>query len=133
MKKFMEEFKAFALRGNVIDLSIGVLIGGAFTALVGAFTEDIINPILAILGDPSTGLGWVIPLPGGSSGIQLGAFIGAIINFIILAFVMFLIMKSLNKLMDIGKKKEEEKAEEPAPDPQLVLLEEIRDLLKNQK
>ncbi len=133
MKKFMEEFKAFALRGNVIDLSIGVLIGGAFTALVGAFTEDIINPILAIVGDPTTGLGWVIPLPGGSSGIQIGAFIGAVINFFILAFVIFTIMKSLNRLMEIGKKKEEVVEEEPAPDPQVVLLEEIRDLLKKQK
>lgn len=131
MKKFMEEFKAFALRGNMIDLSIGVLIGGAFTALVGAFTEDIINPIIAILGDPNEGLGWVIPLPGASGGILIGAFISAIVNFIILAIVIFMIMKSINKLMEVGKKPEEPAVEEePAPDPQLVLLEEIRDLLK---
>ena len=132
MKNFIKEFKEFALRGNMIDLSLGVLIGGAFTALVTAFTEDIINPIIAIAGDPTTGLGWVIPLPGGSTGIQIGAFIGAIINFLILALIIFCLMKSLNKLMSIGKKEEAPVEEEPAPDPQIVLLEEIRDLLKEQ-
>lgn len=133
MKKFIEEFKAFAFRGNVVDLSIGVLIGGAFSALVASFTNDIINPILAILGDPAAGLGWVIPLPGGSDGILIGDFIGAIINFLIMAFVIFIIMKSLNKLAVAGKKQEEKEVSEPVKDPQLELLEEIRDLLKDQK
>lgn len=136
MKSFMKEFKAFALRGNVVDLAIGVLIGGAFSGLVGAFTENIINPILAIFGaDASIGL--AIPLPGpDGNAILIGAFITAIINFIIMAFIIFMIMKSMNKLATIGEKKEEE-APAPAPEPEIPadvqLLTEIRDMLKAQK
>lgn len=106
MKKFLEEFKAFALRGNVVDLAIGVLIGGAFSGLVGAFTADVVQPILNIFAAADTELGWVIPLFGGSEGILIGAFITAIINFIINAFVIFLIMKAMNKLAAVGKKPE---------------------------
>ena len=114
MKKFLEEFKAFALRGNVIDLAIGVLIGGAFTTLVGALTDDIINPILALFGGANAELGWAIKLgEGEGQSLLIGAFISAIINFIIMAFIIFMIMKSLNKLANIGKKKEEEKPAEP--------------------
>lgn len=114
MKKFMEEFKAFALRGNVVDMAIGVLIGGAFAALVGAFTEDIINPILNLLGGENAKLGWAIQLGSGEGqSILIGAFISAIINFIIMAFIIFMIMKSLNKLATIGQKKEEEAPAEP--------------------
>ena len=103
MKKFMAEFKEFALRGNVVDLAIGVLIGGAFTALVGAFTDDIINPILSAFSGGSE-LGWFIEI--GPVKILIGAFISAVINFFIMAFIIFMIMKSLNKLMSIGKKPE---------------------------
>lgn len=103
MKKFFEEFKTFALRGNVVDLAIGVLIGGAFSAIVTAFTEDIINPILALFGGANAELGWVIPI---GSGILIGHFISSIINFLITAFVIFTIMKSLNNLTDLGKKPE---------------------------
>lgn len=130
MKKFLNEFKAFALRGNVVDLSLGVLIGGAFTALVSSFTTSIIQPILNIFGNPADNLGWVIPLPGGSEGIQLGAFISAIVNFLILAFVIFILMKSINKLSTLGQKKEEPVKEEPKGPTTEELLVEIRDLLK---
>lgn len=130
MKKFFNEFKAFALRGNVVDLSLGVLIGGAFTALVSSFTTSIIQPILNIFGNPADNLGWVIPLPGGSEGIQLGAFISAIVNFLILAFVIFILMKSINKLSTLGQKKEEPVKEEPKGPTTEELLVEIRDLLK---
>jgi large conductance mechanosensitive channel len=133
MKKFMNEFKEFALRGNVIDLSIGVLIGGAFSTLVGAFTDDVITPILNIFGNPADGLGWVIPLPGGSAGILLGEFISAIVNFIIMAFVIFIIMKSINKLMSLGKKEEVQEEAAPAGPTSEELLAEIRDLLKENK
>ena len=127
MKKFFNEFKAFALRGNVVDLSLGVLIGGAFTALVSSFTTSIIQPILNIFGNPADNLGWVIPLPGGSEGIQLGAFISAIVNFLILAFVIFILMKSINKLSTLGQKKEEPVKEEPKGPTTEELLVEIRD------
>ncbi len=105
MKSFMKEFKEFALRGNVIDLAIGVLIGGAFSALVGAFTETIIQPLLNCIG--GTDVGCKIHLIGDNY-MDIGAFIAAIINFIIMAFVIFLIMKSLNKLATVGQKPEEE-------------------------
>jgi len=130
MKKFLKEFKEFALRGNIVDLSLGVLIGGAFSALVTSFTDTIVTPILNIFGNPADGLGWVIPLPGGSQGIQIGEFISAIINFIILAFVIFIIMKSINKLSEIGHKEEEPAPEEPKGPSTEELLVEIRDLLK---
>lgn len=130
MKKFLSEFKEFALRGNIVDLSLGVLIGGAFTALVSSFTETIVTPILNIFGNPADGLGWVIPLPGGSEGLQIGAFISAIINFVILAFVIFLIMKSINKLSHLGHKEEEKVPDEPKGPTTEELLVEIRDLLK---
>ncbi len=106
MKKFFEEFKAFALRGNVMDLAIGVLIGGAFGGLVGALTDDIINPILGLLGGPeATEFGWVIKI--GAQSILIGKFISAVLNFLIYAFIIFMIMKSVNKLTSIGKKEEE--------------------------
>ncbi len=129
MKKFLNEFKEFALRGNLIDLSLGVLIGGAFTALVSSFTETIIKPILNIFGNPADGLGWVIPLPNGSEGLQIGAFISAIINFLIMAFVIFIIMKSINRLSSLGHKEEEVVEEVKGPTSE-ELLTEIRDLLK---
>ncbi len=128
MKKFMEEFKAFALRGNVVDMAIGVLIGGAFGGIVGAFTDDFITPLLGLIGGGSE-FGWTIPV--GSQQILIGHFVSTIVNFIIYAFVIFMIMKSMNKLMELGKKEEPVVEEEPAPDPQIVLLEEIRDALKN--
>ena len=105
MKKFIEEFKAFALRGNVIDLAIGVLIGGAFSGVVTALTEDIINPLINCIGG-NADMGFSIPLINGQA-LLIGAFISAIINFFILAFVIFMIMKSLNKIASIGAKKEE--------------------------
>lgn len=130
MKKFLKEFKEFALRGNIVDLSLGVLIGGAFSALVTSFTETIVTPILNIFGNPAEGLGWVIPLPGGSEGIQIGVFISAIINFIIMAFIIFVMMKSINKLAQIGHKEEEVVEEAPKGPTTEKLLVEIRDLLK---
>ena len=129
MKKFLEEFKAFALRGNVVDLAIGVLIGGAFSSLVTEFTNDIITPIINIFGNAQDKMGLVIPLPGGSEGLQIGALVGAIINFLILAFVVFIIMKAMNKLADLGNKKEEVVEEEKGPTTEELLIE-IRDLLK---
>lgn len=129
MKKFLNEFKEFALKGNVVDLSLGVLIGGAFSALVTSFTGTIVQPILDIFGNPADGLGWVIPLPGGSHGIQIGEFISAIINFVILAFVIFIMMKSINKLASLGHKKEEAPVEPQGPTTEELLVE-IRDLLK---
>ncbi|MBO4864682.1 MAG: large conductance mechanosensitive channel protein MscL [Eubacterium sp.] len=127
MKKFLEEFKEFALKGNVMDMAIGVIIGGAFASIVAALTDNIINPIIGCF--TTGGLeGWTISIWKAELGI--GAFIMAIINFIILALILFAMIKAMNKLMDARKKEEEAPAEDPEPTKEEVLLTEIRDLLK---
>ena len=106
MKKFLQEFKEFALKGNVMDMAIGVIIGGAFAAIISAFTDDFINPLIAAIGGAEVAGRTQI----GSTGayIEWGAFITAVINFLIVALVLFCLLKAMNKLMTIGKKKEEE-------------------------
>ena len=131
MKKFIEEFKAFALRGNVMDMAIGVIIGGAFTSIVTSLTENLINPILGLFGGTDLS-GFVLNL--GSVELRYGAFITSIINFLIMAFVLFCIVKAMNKLMEMGKH-EEPAAEEPAAPAaptQEELLAEILVELKKQ-
>ena len=124
MKKFLEEFKAFALKGNVMDMAIGVIVGGAFSSIVNALTENILNPIIACLGGTEVGL--VTPLGNTGQVINWGAFITAIINFLILAFVLFLILKAVNKMMNLGKKEEEPAPEaEPEPSDEVKLLTSI--------
>ena len=105
LKKFFKEFKEFALKGNVVDLAVGVIIGAAFQSIVTAFTEDFINPLINCIGGAEVGGSIEI----GSSGqyIQYGDFITAVINFLIMAFAIFLIVKTINKITSIGKKKEE--------------------------
>ena len=108
MKKFLEEFKAFALKGNMMDMAIGVLIGGAFSTLVTSLTDNIINPIIGILFQTDFS-DVVLHLPFDIN-LGIGAFISAVINFIILAFVLFCMLKAMNKLMDLGKHEEEKPA-----------------------
>ncbi len=129
MKKFMEEFKAFALKGNVMDMAIGVIIAGAFSNIITALTENIINPIIGLLFQMD--LSQVV-IHMGSVDLGIGNFISAIINFVILAFVLFTMVKAVNKMMDATKKQEEE-APAPAPEKsdELKALEEIVELLKN--
>ena len=128
MKKFIKEFKEFALKGNVMDLAIGVIIGAAFGSIVTAFTDDFINPIIACIGGGE--IGGMIKLGDSGQYLNWGHFLTAVINFIIMAFCIFLMMKAVNKLMSVGKKKEEEAA--PAePSAEEKLLTEIRDLLKD--
>ena len=142
-KGFLTEFKEFALKGNVMDMAVGVLIGGAFSGIVTALTTDFINPLISSIGGAEIAgmikLPWVNyegldPEQVKSLSLDYGHFITTVINFLIMSFIIFLLMKSINKLMSIGKKKEEEKpAEPPKPDPQIELLTEIRDLLKEEK
>lgn len=108
MKKFLQEFKEFALKGNVMDLAIGVIIGAAFQGIVTSFTESFINPIINSIGGAKVGGHFQIFHTG--QYIEYGAFLTAVINFIIMAFVIFLLMKSINKLMTLGKKPVEEVA-----------------------
>ena len=126
VKGFFAEFKTFILKGNVMDMAIGVIIGSAFAGIVSALTTDIINPLINGIG--GTEVGGELKIYGGQV-IRYGDFITAVINFLIMAFVLFILLKTVNKIMAIGKKKEaEEKAAEKAAD--IALLEEIRDLLK---
>ena len=108
MKKFIEEFKAFALRGNVMDMAIGVIIGGAFTSIVTSLTENIINPILGLFG--GTDLSSFVLNIGGVE-LRYGAFITSIINFLIMAFVLFCLLKAVNKLTALGKKPDTRRAD----------------------
>ena len=124
-KGFISEFKEFILRGNVMDMAIGVIIGGAFQGIVSALTEDFINPLINGLGGAE--VGGTIKIYGGQV-IKYGDFITAVINFLIMAFVLFLLLKAVNKILSVGKKKEEEKA--IIKSDEAILLEEIRDLLK---
>ena len=104
MKKFLEEFKAFALKGNVMDMAIGVIIGAAFGNIVTALTDSFINPLLGLI--PGNGeVGGAFTIKG--QVFNYGAFITAVINFLIMALVLFLLLKAINKAMSIGKKEEE--------------------------
>ncbi len=127
-KGFMGEFKEFIMRGNVMDMAVGVIIGGAFSGIVTALTTDVINPLINGIGGAE--VGGTIKIYGGQV-IKYGDFITAIINFLIMALVLFLILKGFNKLSNLGKNKAEEEVA-PKTD-EALLLEEIRDLLKKQK
>lgn len=147
MKKFFEDFKAFAMKGNVVDMAVGVVIGGAFGKIVTSFVNDIITPLLGILlGKMSfTDLKWVInPAILDEAGNEVtaelaltyGNFIQQVIDFLIISLSIFLVLRLMMTLKSAFEKKEEAKAEEPAPEAppapseELVTLREIRDLLK---
>ncbi len=132
IKKFLQEFKAFALKGNVMDLAIGVIIGAAFQDIVTSLTESFINPLINCIGGAE--VAGKIKLGDTGQYLDYGAFLTAVINFVIMAFVLFMLMKAVNTIIHIGQKKEEEKKEEVVPEPtkEEVLLTEIRDLLKAQ-
>ena len=136
-KGFISEFKDFVLKGNVMDMAIGVIIGGAFAGIVNALTEDFINPVINLLGGADVAGEVVIKTLSDGTKVSLnyGHFITQIINFLIMAFVLFLLLKGFNKIIEAGKKKLiKEKEEEAAKkSDEVVLLEEIRDLLKKQK
>ena len=121
MKKFVDEFKSFVLRGNVMDMAVGVIIGAAFADIVGALTTDFINPLINGIG--GTEVAGKINIYGGQA-LNWGHFVTSVINFLIMAFVLFLMLKFVNGLIALGKKKEEEAAEE-AKSAELVVLEEI--------
>ncbi|MBQ8131570.1 MAG: large conductance mechanosensitive channel protein MscL [Bacilli bacterium] len=127
---FVNEFKEFVLRGNVMDMAVGVIIGGAFSDIVTALTKDFINPLINGIGGAE--IGGSIKIYGGQR-LLYGDFITSVINFVIMAFVLFMLLKICNGIISMGKKKEEEKKEAPKKSDETVLLEEIRDLLKKQK
>lgn len=129
IKKNIEEFKKFIARGNVIDLAVGVIIGGAFSSIVTSLVNNILTPILGLI------LGGVdfsnLSITFKDTNIEYGAFIQSIIDFLIVAICIFALVKIINKIMHL-KKHEEEKAT-PKKSDEVLLLEEIRDLLKSEK
>ena len=132
VKKFSTEFKEFISRGNVVDMAVGVVVGTAFTAIVNSLVKDVIMPFVGWLIGGIDFSAFKIVLPVTNSGeeaaaILYGNFINQIINFLILSFVVFVFIKILGKLK---RKKEEAPAEPPKPAEDIVLLTEIRDLLK---
>lgn len=130
----LKGFKDFILRGNVIDLAVGVVIGAAFTGLVTAFSDAIINPLLNIFGDAEVGEGWKIPVipDRPETALDLGMLVSAAINFLLIAAVVyFLIVAPMNKLNEMQKRKRGISEDVAAP-TETELLTEIRDLLAGQ-
>ncbi len=145
----ISEFKEFALKGNVVDMAIGVIIGAAFKDIVTSFTDSFVNPLIASVGGAEIAgairLPWVDytgldPEQIAALSLNYGAFITAIINFLIMALILFFMLKAINTLKGgvskLAKKKKGAKEEEPAPAPEpsdeVKLLTEIKDLLKAQ-
>lgn len=106
MKTFFEEFKKFALRGNVMDMAVGIIVGAAFTAIVTSLVDDIISPLLGLLVQVNFSDLKVSVL---GATFAYGNFIMAVINFLLVAFVLFLIIRAMNRISSIGKKQVEEK------------------------
>lgn len=144
-KGIIKEFKEFALKGNMFDMAIGVIIGGVFKDLVDSFTKNLIMPIISIFTGSIDFSSWKIALPSlfgekldPETGeaivnyLRFGDFLSSVISFLILAIVIFLMVKGMNRLRSIGHKQEEE-APAPPPEPsnEEKLLAEIRDLLKD--
>jgi len=132
---FLKEFKDFALKGNVMDMAVGVIIGGAFGNIVTALTDSFITPLIqAITGNDEVEVGGQFVINGAA--FTYGAFISAVINFLILALILFCVIKAINtateKAAKLAKKKEAEEAAAPAePSEEVKLLTEIRDALTN--
>lgn len=132
MKNLLLEFKKFAMRGNVLDLAVAVVVGGAFGKIVSSLTDEIIMPIIGVLtgGIDFSDFAWTIKkatVDSEAVTVNYGIFINSIITFTIVAFAIFMVVKLMNKLQ---KQKEEEPKKEAPPTKEEVLLGEIRDLLK---
>lgn len=139
MKKFIAEFKEFALKGNMIDLAIGMIIATSFNAVVKSIVDDLLMPAFAFIfgkSDFSQLVAFAEYAEDGSliGGIKYGLFIQNMVNFVIIAFSLFIMVKLMNKLKNPKPVEEVPVADEPAPKPDdIALLEEIRDILAKEK
>jgi len=141
----LKDFRAFAIKGNVVDLAVGVIIGGAFGKIVGSLVEDIIMPVVGKIFGGLDFANYYLPLNGQAYGLPLaeakkagavfayGNFLTILINFLILAFIIFQMVRAINKARDFASKEEEAAPAAPAVTPEdVLLLREIRDSLKKQ-
>lgn len=140
MKQTVDEFKKFIIKGNVLDLAVAVMVGGAFNKIVTSLTTDILTPLIALLFSFSNNV------PGGFRvvdittlelwGIKYGSFLRTVLDFLITALIIFLLLKAVTKLTELatrrGRKKKEEEAPKPAEPTEIELLKDIRNLLKKQ-
>ncbi len=137
MKKIIQEFKDFAMRGSVLDMAVGVVIGGAITAIVKSLVDDIIMPlILALFGAGKDGSASFAALSFTLNGstVTYGAFLIAIVNFFLIALALFMMIKAINALKSRVKKEEEVKTDPPAPESEEIkVLKEILTTLRNEK
>ena len=145
MKKFFEEFKTFIMKGNILDMAVGVIVGGAFGAITSSFVGDVVTPLLAVLfNSPNTDALNITLRPAVDETpaivLGLGTFVGAIINFLVIALVLFSVLKAFNKARELAEKKkkaeEEAAAAAPAEDPKPTseeLLTAILEELKKKK
>lgn len=121
MSKLLTEFRDFINRGNVMDMAVGVIVGGAFTAIVTSLTGDIIQPFITLItgGNNPASAGLTIPVAGTKNGIDFGSFMSAVMNFIIVAFIVFMLVKLTKKAQEVGSKvaKKKDGTEEDAPAP----------------
>jgi len=124
MKGFVEEFKAFAMRGNVVDLAVAVVIGAAFGKIVSSLVENIFMPVIGVLVGGVDFTGWALTV--GDVNITYGAFIQSVFDFVIVAFVIFMVVKAMSKL----QKKQEAAPAPKEPSDEVKLLTEIRDALR---
>ena len=128
MKKFVQEFKEFISKGNVITMAVGIIIGSAFTAIVNSLVNDIITPLIGVILGGMDFSGMVLTV--GKESLLIGSFINAIISFLLTALVLFMIVKTFNRI----QREKEAAPKEPAPTPEEIqLLQEIRDLLKEKQ
>lgn len=130
MSKFVQEFKQFAMKGNVVDMAVGIIIGGAFGKIVSSLVADLLMPLVGALVGGVNFTDWQWTIVGVT--LNYGNFIQVLIDFIIIAFCVFLLIKGINRLNSLKKKEEEAPAPAPEPKPtkEELLLTEIRDLLK---
>ncbi len=140
----LQEFRDFIAKGNVMDMAVGIIIGAAFTAIVGSLVADLINPIIGLVlggadftnqyvvlsGEAAEGASLADARDGGAAVFAYGSFIMAIINFLIIAFVVFMLVRYVNKVKDKAKEEEEVVEEATAGPTELDILTEIRDSLK---
>ncbi|MDD6472770.1 MAG: large-conductance mechanosensitive channel protein MscL [Bacteroidales bacterium] len=144
---FLQEFKAFAMKGNVVDMAVGVIIGGAFGKIVSSVVADLLMPLIALIGGVNTSDLKLVLRDAVKEGDKVvkeavtwnyGAFVQNVVDFLIIAMCLFCIIKLIAKLSDLTKKEKESEPEpapapEPAPTKEEILLTEIRDLLKEKK